>query len=265
MDTDLSNTEYFNDIVRAQAEARRQVDFDDSQRELAGVEVGRIGRFLSAEAREAAKEGRSGGGKGRSDAGMTALEIALTQADYAEAFHAAEQENREALKVAGEFQDKIEAAIERMDSRIEATLDAAATLPDGRKAFMDKNGDVWTVDGERVDQALVDGIDWDGRLKLEAYEGMLADRAHLGEMDREGDGLSLRLGEIHDERHNDAQPLTKEEIEASRGEMEDITGRFGVMTSDVEKIDRKYGAEERPQLTDESRSFPAMKMDLSDL
>lgn len=263
MDTDISNTDYFNEIVRAQAEARRQLDFDDSQRELAGVEVGRIGRFLSAEAREAAKEGRGGSGKGRSDAGMTALELALTQPDYAEAFQAAEQENREALKVAGEFQDTIEAAIDRMDSRIEATLDAAATLPDGRKAFMDKNDDVWTVDGERVDQAIVDGIDWDGRPSLETYEDMLADRARLEEMDREGAALSFRLGEIHDERHNDAQPLTKEEIEASRGEMDEITGRFDDLTGHTDKIDRKY--EERPQLSDEPRSFPAMKMDLSDL
>ncbi|MDQ0314611.1 hypothetical protein [Amorphus orientalis] len=230
----MSNTDYFNDIVRAQAEARRQVDFDDSQQELRGVEVGRIGRFLSPEAREAAKEGR--GGSGRSDAGMTALEIALTQADYAEAFHAAEKEIREAQKIVDDLQDDITATIEKMDSRIEEMLDAAATLPDGTKAFMDENGDVWTVDGDRVDQAIVDGIEWDGRPSLETYQSQIAGRERLQELSAEGDGLSLRLGEINNELHNEDHPPSKEEIEAYRAESQSVVERYGEMKKEADSI-----------------------------
>jgi len=238
MATDLSNTEYFNQTCRAHAEARRQVDFDDSQRELAGVEVGRIGRFLSAEAREAAKEARSGGGKGCDSATMTALEMALMDPDYAEAFHAAEKEIREAQKIVDDLQDDIAATIEKMDSRIEEMLDAAATLPDGRKAFMDENGDVWTVDAERVDQAIVDGIDFDGRPKLGAYEAMLTGRERLDKLDGSTREAGLQLGEYSNALNNDDDPQTMEGIQHIREGRDAVVDHAHELRQSLETIDR---------------------------
>jgi len=155
----MDYTNAFNDIVRAQAEARRQVDFDDSQRELAGVEVGRIGRFLSSQAREALREGK--GGEGRGGSSMSALDwMLLNDPAYAQAYEGA----MNALADAESAVDRaLEQALERADAArnaLDDTLDRAMKLPDGTAVFMDADGTVRSEDGEAIDPVLAATLDW---------------------------------------------------------------------------------------------------------
>lgn len=218
---------------REQAEAlRRQHQMEDLAAELGGYDNGRSHHILSSETQEIIKGERNGKGGHR----LSALELALLNAKYAELFRAAETENREAQQRTGQFRDKAENAIERMQREIDMTLDAAITLPNGKKAFMNKRGEVRTVDGEPVDQAIVDGIDWSGRPCLEHYRDQLHRMERLKGLAHEGDMLSLRLGEIDNELHDQDEPPTKDEIEEYREEMKSMTDHIGELDREMDSL-----------------------------
>ena len=223
----------FNIITKAQNERIRQQDLDDLNHELAGVEVGRIKRFLSPEAREIIQ------GERKDKKGLDPLELALLSLDYTQAFEAAERDIREAQQKAGNFLDKADQAIEKLQQEIDDTLAQAVTLPNGKKAFMNKQGEVFTVDGERVDQAIVDGIDWTGKPFLELREEQLRRMDKLQDIANEGSRLSLRLGELDNDLHDDDNRPDKDAVDAIQDEVDGITSQLDDLDRKIDAISKK--------------------------
>uniref|UniRef100_UPI003BAD9814 hypothetical protein n=1 Tax=Stappia sp. TaxID=1870903 RepID=UPI003BAD9814 len=176
----------FNGRSGTAEETRQRLDFEDAQREASGIEVGRISRFLSSDAREAIAE-RSGGGRA-SRSSMSALDILLlNDPEYAQMHQAALDENRAGQAAVTDLQDRIAQVMAKIDSKIDETLDQAVTLPDGRKAFMHEDGSVYTADGELVDPAIAEGYDWEDRPGYEAYLSLTQDKARLEQLAKEND------------------------------------------------------------------------------
>ena len=223
-------TKEFNTIGKAQNERIRQQDRDDLNHELAGVDVGRIKRFLSPESRDIVD------GERKSEKALSALELLLLSADYAQAFEATEQAIREAQQKAGKFLDKVDQAIEKLQQEIDETLEQAVTLPNGKKAFMNAHGEVFTEDGERVDQAIVDGFDWTDKPSLELRDDQLRRMDQMRELDVEGTDLSLRLGEIDNALHDEDNPPDRDEVDALSDEVDGISSELNVLDKKLDSL-----------------------------
>ena len=138
--------------------ARQAQDHDDLQHEIAGREVGRIGRFLP----EKAKFG------GASDKKRTERTEALTRLQilminnpaYSALWHETVDVVTKAEIAAETALEKAQTRLEEADEAVEAMLDRAARLEDGRSVFRDAQGRVWTEDGELVSGSDADAIDW---------------------------------------------------------------------------------------------------------
>ncbi|TYC64482.1 hypothetical protein FMN50_00450 [Rhodobacterales bacterium] len=247
----------FNDKSGAAEEVRQRLDFEDAQREAAGIEIGRIPRFLSSDAREAIAE-RSGNRASRSS--LSALDILLlNDPEYAQIHQAALDENRAAQAAVTDLQDRIAQVMGKLDTKIEETLDQAVTLPDGRKAFMNENGEVYTADGELVDPAITEGYDWESRPTHETYLSLTQDRARLDELRNESQRHSLRLGEILDALEDEDDPATKDEIHSLRREQDGISERAQELDGEVSHIENNFGGatiDARPDQTQTISSIP---------
>lgn len=149
----------FDRIENAAADRRRQQNFDDLQNELSGSEVGRIPRFLSAEARQILLDKRNG----KPSAAMSALDMALmSDPHYAKVYS-------KAIDQLSMYDDATARALEKAQhisdvaqAELEDVLERAAKLSDGTRVFRDGNGAVWTEDHQRVDQDNADKIEWQG-------------------------------------------------------------------------------------------------------
>ncbi|MBB4123968.1 hypothetical protein [Martelella radicis] len=219
----------FREIEDAAAEKRRLADLNDLNNERNGDDVGRIARFLSPKARALARGEASDGKNGKR---LSALELALLDPAYAFVYNAAVKENREAQNRAQAFQARIDDAIIHMQREIDGTLDKAITLPNGEKAFMNRHGEAWSADGDRVDDAIAEGFDWTGRPSLETYQDQKQRLERLEALSHEGRAMSLRLGEIGNDLDDRDHPLKKDEIDNLRAEMKSIT-------DDIETMDRR--------------------------
>lgn len=209
----------FDKIENAAADKRRQQDIDDLNNERSGNEVGRTARFLSPEARERLLAQK----QGKPSKAMSALELALmNNPAYAAIHKAAVDETRAAQRTAQAFQDDVDMALSKVRADMARMLDEAVTLPDGRKAFMGEDGVAWTVDGERVDEAITAGIDWSGRSTRDDYQKLLTREVTLENASLQGRKLSNRLGEIHNELNDEDEPPSVEAIENYRAEIEAI-------------------------------------------
>jgi hypothetical protein len=250
----------FNDKSGAAEEARQRLDFEDAQREAAGIEIGRIPRFLSSDAREAIAE-RSGGRASRSS--MSALDILLlNDPEYAQIHQAALDENRAAQAAVTDLQDRIARVMGKLDAKIEETLDQAVTLPDGRKAFMNEDGQVYTANGELVDPSIAEGYDWKGRPTHETYLSLTQDRARLEQLAKDNDAIGIRLGEFADRLEDDDTPPSKEEIEDIRAQQEADLKRVKEMDHDVQKVEKRHEAPEASQSVAPDQPLVAAKFDL---
>lgn len=209
----------FDKIENAAADRRRQQDIDDLNNELSGNDVGRTARFLSPEARERLLAQK----QGKPSKAMSALEMALmNNPAYAAIHKAAVDETRAVQRTAQAFQDGVELALSEARADTARMLDQAITLPDGSKAFMSKDGIAWTVDGERVDEAITAGLDWSGRPTRDEYQELLAREETMENASQQGRQLSNRLGEIHNELNDEDEPPTIKAIENYRAEIEAI-------------------------------------------
>lgn len=209
----------FDKIESAAADRRRQQDFDDLNHELSGNDVGRTARFLSLEARERLLAQK----QGKPSKATSALELAMmNNPAYAAIHKAAVDETRAAQRATDAFQDDVELAFSEVQADMARMLDEAVTLPDGRKAFMGKDGVAWTVDGERVDEAITAGLDWSERPTRDQYQELLAREEALVNASQQGRQLSNRLGEIHNELNDEDEPPSAEAIENYRAEIEEI-------------------------------------------
>lgn len=154
-----NQSDIFKEITKAQSERQRAQDFDDLQNEMSGVDVGRIGRFLSPEARAILKERRNGKSSNR----LSALDMMLlNDPAYAEIYNNAMDRLAEYEAATERALNKGIAKLEDAEKSLDAILDRAATLQDGTRVFRDANGDVWTEANQKVDDGIADKIEWKG-------------------------------------------------------------------------------------------------------
>lgn len=149
----------FEDSILEQAETRRVQDFDDLQNELAGNEVGRIMRFLSADARAYLIEKRTG----KNPNGLSALEMMLLSSpEYARAYEGAMNALEDTESATELALDKLEAKLVNTKSNLQSTLDTAAELADGTKVFLDKGNKFRKENGDAIDVGLAAQIELQG-------------------------------------------------------------------------------------------------------
>ncbi|OKL42921.1 hypothetical protein [Pseudovibrio exalbescens] len=232
----LTHTEEFNVIAKAQKERALQQDRDDYNNELHGNVTGRIQRFLSREAFEDNQSTHSG--KKASTAKLSALDILLlNDPEYAKVHKAALDENRATQAKVTDLQNQIDRVMAKLDKKIADTLDQAITLPDGRKIFMNKAGEVYSTDGELIDPAIVEGYDWNDRPPLEHYLSLTQNRTELIEISDEADTISLRNGERREKLEDSHDPLDHEEIQELRDEEKSDMGRLEQLNNRTKSID----------------------------
>lgn len=236
------HTKEFNHIAQAQRERAKAQDLEDYNNELQGNEVGRQHRFLIAEAFDEIHSARTG--KKNSDGKLSTLEfLLLNDLAYAQLHQQVAENNRSAQARLTDLQDRIERAATKFGNQIEATLDQAVSLPDGRKVFMRKDGAILTADGELVDPIIVQGLNWDGRPTYETYLERIEGHSKLEELKAEGDKHSLRLGEIMDALEDEDSPPTATELQSLSDEQDKISETIDALDSEVSKIEHGFDSQ----------------------
>lgn len=220
----------FDKIENAAAERRRRQNLDDLASELRGDEVGRQQRFLSADARQNLIDKRNG----RPSRAMATLEWLLANDPAYAALHkAAASEVRAAQGKAEAFQLKVDGLKLETKREIADMVDNAVTLPDGRKAFLDRNDQAWTLDNDRVNSAITEGIKWTGRPQREEYLERVDRLNQLEAAAHQGRVLSTRLGDIDNKLNDEDEPPSAEAIENYRSEIEAIEAELNASSDEL--------------------------------
>ncbi len=139
------------------ATARRQIDFDDLQREAAGVDVGRYARFYPAgDARHPDAKKK----KEREELVRRTLEELMRDPGYARLYIELGSRLRDAEIKADTAIAMIQAKLAATADQIAAIEDNAARGPNGQLVFRDADGQVVYADGTKVPGDIADGIVW---------------------------------------------------------------------------------------------------------
>ncbi len=134
---------------------KRQRDFDDLQHELAGVDVGRMRRFLNAD------DDRSPEGKRKKqERARQTLEDLMRDPEYARLYVALGDRLRDAEVRADTALAAIQNQLASVSNEIVWMEDAAARGPDGRQVFRFTDGRAVYADGSDVGPEIAEGIIW---------------------------------------------------------------------------------------------------------
>lgn len=184
-------------------------NFRDLQNELAGRETGRAYRFTSDEERER----RTGRANARqSERTHTQLQLLLSQPDYA-------RDHNRVMKMLIEVEQRTQLAIDttelglsQNDQELDDIQSRASALPDGTRVYRDKEGNVFTEDGEQVLPPDRDSIVW--RDDNPGYEDYLRNRERditlRDYLDRLRDYQINVLGHIRGRMTDPDNPVPKE-------------------------------------------------------
>lgn len=122
--------------------AKHAQDFDDLQNEMAGRDVGRISRFLSAEAREDRSNGKRGS---RKESELTTLQILMmNDPEYAQLFRETEHKLRDVQTRLDTAMDAVLLAQEVAREKLKGTLSYAARAEEEARleALIDLEADI---------------------------------------------------------------------------------------------------------------------------
>lgn len=134
---------------------KRQRDFDDLQHELAGVDVGRMRRFLNVD------DDRSPEGKRRKqERARRTLDDLMRDPEYARLYVTLGDRLRDAETGADAALVAIQTQLQVVLDEIALMEDAAARDPDGRPVFRFADGRVVYGDGSDVSREIAEGIIW---------------------------------------------------------------------------------------------------------
>lgn len=140
------------------ADARQRTGFEDHQNDIGERNSGKIRTIIN-------ENPHSDSAKGRSRYSDTIEQLTLqallqSDPDYAQYYHKVDT-------LLSRAEQLTEAAIERVlqlsleaEDALQDILDAASTLEDGTKVFMDADGRVRAADGTIIDAAEAEGIVW---------------------------------------------------------------------------------------------------------
>jgi hypothetical protein len=199
-------------------------DAIDLSNEIAGRDVGRARRFLSAEEDIKLKDKER-----EKERAFNALMRALQDPAYAKLYNEAKDTVTRAEDAANRALDKLAQDSIAAEEKLQSIRDAAAELPDGRKAFRAKDGRIYAEDGSDVTEHAqsVKGL----TDNAPSWEDYTSARDKLEDIER-------RRREVEQYRRDVLDParhrLEDKENPPSPEELRDIIARTkGAMTPDV--------------------------------
>lgn len=222
---------HYSEVFRR---AASQQDLDDYNNAVSGADVGRIQRHGMRVEIDPITGERKGSAAQR--AAQTLDWLLANDLIYAHAYETAARQVNATLDRAGDILDRLlDERADVMDA-LAKTLENAATLPDGRKVFLDKNGVVRDADGNAIDAELAAGIVWKGNEP--SYEDIAALKKRAESLDaaiNDVRGIEAELGGLQGELSDNDAPATLERVE-------DIEKRGRELSDRLEKIEaQNYG------------------------
>lgn len=213
------NIDDFENNILEQVEKRRLQNFDDLQNEMGGNEVGRIMRFLSADAQANLSEKKIG----KNANGLSALDIILlSNHEYYEAYEGAMNTLEKAESATERALDKLEIRVERAKTDLQSTLHKAAELSDGTLVFLDKDNKFRSENGEIIDDELAAKVELQGTEP--AYETYLAQKSLLHALENSIYEVRVYqtdvLGNARSDLTDTNNPKSIEEIEAIENDVQ---------------------------------------------
>ncbi|MEP1519016.1 hypothetical protein [Ascidiaceihabitans sp.] len=197
---------------------KRQIDFDDLQREAAGLDVGCITRFLSEnDPRSVAGQKK----KAREQIHRTLLDQLLQDAEYKALYVDLGDKLGAAERGADDMLERIEVDLANLMAQIAEMENDAARGPDGNRVFRFADGRVIDANGEIIPIEIADGIMWpDDAPSAEEYFATKQRQADLQDRQKEwSDYRHNVLGDVR-ERYDDADaPMSKDDM---RDALDDI-------------------------------------------
>lgn len=227
----LGNEDF--EVRLAERFKRAAQDFDDLQNEMAGLEVGRITRFVSDTADNPRSEKKR---CARDLARSTALDLLLNDPVYAAFYH-------ETVEILRDTQTKLDDALEQVrDARTKATdtltetMEQAARLPDGQSVFRDQDGQVRFEDGTIVDDHVAASIIWSGTEP--GFEELQAQKDRLDRLATlEADIIAgqAEIGEMQEKMEDPDNPPSDDDLQRFQDQADDLlSGIEGDLQSALE-------------------------------
>lgn len=198
---------------------KRQADIDDLQREIAGLDVGRMTRFLSE------NDPRSVAGKRKNAeerAFRTVLDQLLQDAAYKALYIDLGQKLGAAKRDADDMLSRIDVDLVAIAERIAEMENDAGPDPDGAPVFRYVDGRVVDTNNEVIPIEIAEGIMWpDDAPSAEEYFGAKQEQAVLQDRQREWSGYRTDvLGDVRN-RYDDADaPMSKDDMQKALDEIE---------------------------------------------
>ena len=152
--------------------SRRNSDFDDLNRELAGISGNRVARFLGGDYTDRNSAGNKRNANEK--ALQTQLDLLMMNPAYAAAYRGAGDAIDNAQGLLNGRRTQLAENIERLDELVGDMEDKTAKLDDGTAVFRDSEGRLVTVDGRYLSDAeIVALINPDNALDFDSYKNTL--------------------------------------------------------------------------------------------
>jgi hypothetical protein len=207
----------FEFITMMQNAKTRAEDFQRLQDSIAGRETGHGNKHHRQDSDKTSSR------MAREKAGMSTFDILMSDPSYA-ALRAS------AFDLLEEAETLVESALQRAQAelatsleRLENLRDNANRLPDGRKVYRDKQGNVRTKDGAIVTGPEVDGLIWNN--DHTSYEAVKAEAEANATAKAQVDDHAQKqidFGETRNRMEDKDDPMTHKEYEEVERELQDI-------------------------------------------
>ncbi len=199
----------FQQSIDEQTAKRREVNHRDHGNEMAGRSTGRMYRFHPHHTPDGPYP------QDKHTLNHTTLKLLLQDPEYAKLYN----DTMDLLSRAEAATEKALAQAEQDLAKAEDTLDDmrdnANKLPDGTAVFRDKDGNVWTEDGELVDPADAAGIVW--KDDAPSYEDYQRQRQKADDTRQRIDDIRRYqvdvLGRARDRMSDKNNPPSKDDIQ----------------------------------------------------
>jgi len=211
---------------------RKQRDFDDYNRELAGASSGRIERFLTRGSPKDRIEA-----KRESDRRLqTQLDLLMMNPAFVAAYEAASTAIDDTQKMLNKAMSKTAANIERLTDLIEDMEERTAKLEDGTAVFRDADGRLRTADGGHLSEAETASLlNPDSILSYESYKDARDALQNARVRQNKYGEIQTEIDTARDEVKEAKTPEELETIENDMMEHQDELKKLNSVESDFEQ------------------------------
>lgn len=210
-----------NEIIAAKAADKRQLDFDDLQRETTGQDGARMQRFLSPNDPRSMNAEKK---RQKERAYRDLLDHLLQDPEYRALYEDLGDKLRDAETQAATAITLIEEKLNKADQVLEDMKRRAAKDPDGRPVFRYADGRVVNADGEEIPPEIAAGIQWPENAS--SAEDYFAAKRHQNDLSTQLDGLRIYRNDVlrdirhrYDDRDN---PMSKDDMRVALEEIENL-------------------------------------------